>query len=434
MPTIQDFLNKLPLDTRNIVESLWGALPGSDQKTLLNMLSALPNDSNLLRLLVNLAARQYKVISGKKHVVAIVGPANVGKSTLYNQLIQQKQDRAAVSPVPGTTRANKEADTGLFTIVDTPGADAVGNVGEEEKMQAMAAANQADFLVIMFDAIQGIKQSELQLLDDLIALSKPYIIVMNKMDLVRKEADQVLQKAAVNLHINTSQIIPIIAKDGKSLSNIIMAIAAAEPSLVTALGKALPEYRWKLAWRTIASAASLSAAIALTPLPIIDFAPLIITQSIMVLSIAKIYSQRMNLARARELVFTFGLGLLGRTLFIELSKLGGVPGWLLAAAIAASMTVVMGYAAVILFERGKRLTGEETRQLSKSLTNFLLAQLKNLGKKKPDKATLQEMIMQSLDHVGLDDSSKILDHQMQSDAKEIIIDHVYPEKDTLAGE
>jgi small GTP-binding protein len=434
MPTIQDFLNKLPLDTRNIVESLWEALPGSDQKTLLNMLSALPNDSNLLRLLVNLAARQYKVISGKKHIVAIVGPANVGKSTLYNQLIQQKQDRAAVSPVPGTTRANKEADTGLFTIVDTPGADAVGNVGEEEKMQAMAAANQADFLVIMFDAIQGIKQSELQLLDDLIALSKPYIIVMNKMDLVRKEADQVLQKAAVNLHIQTSQIIPIVAKDGKSLSNIIMAIAAAEPSLVTALGKALPEFRWKLAWRTIASAASLSAAIALTPLPIIDFAPLIITQSIMVLSIAKIYNQKMNLARARELVVTFGLGLLGRTLFIELSKLGGVPGWLLASAIAASMTVVMGYASVLLFEHGKRLTGEETRQLSKNLTNFLLAQLKNLGKKKPDKTTLQDMIIQSLDHVGLDESSKILDNQMQTDAKEILIDQVYPEKDTLAGE
>jgi len=433
MPTIQDFLNELPLDTRNIVESLWKALPGSDQKTLLNMLSALPSDSNLLRLLVNLAARQYKVISGRKHVVAIVGPANVGKSTLYNQLIQQKQDRAVVSPVPGTTRANKEADTGLFTIVDTPGADAVGNVGEEEKMQAMSAANQADFLVIMFDAIQGIKQSELQLLDDLKALSKPYIIVMNKMDLVRKDADQVLQKA-INLHIQTTQIIPIIAKDGKSLSNIIMAIAAAEPSLVTALGKALPEYRWKLAWRTIASAASLSAAIALTPLPIIDFAPLIITQSVMVLSIAKIYNQKMNLARARELVLTFGLGLLGRTLFIELSKFGGVPGWLLAAAIAASMTVVMGYAAVLLFERGKRLTGEEIRKLSKSLTNFLLAQLKNFGKKKPDKTTLQETIIQSLDHVGLDESPRILDHQMQSDAKEIIIDRVYPEKDTLAGE
>ncbi|MEN6435601.1 MAG: GTPase [Anaerolineaceae bacterium] len=434
MPTIQDFLNKLPPDTRSIIETLWGALPSSDQKTLLRMLSALPNDSNLLRLLLTLASRQYKVISGKKHVVAIVGPANVGKSTLYNQLIQQKQDRATVSPVPGTTRANQESDTGLFTIIDTPGADAVGNVGEEEKKQAMLAADQADFLVIMFDAIQGIKQSELQLLDDLMALSRPYIIVMNKMDLVRKEADQVLQKAAVNLHIQPSQIIPIIAKEGKSLSDIIMAIAAAEPSLVTALGRALPEYRWKLSWRTIASAASLSAAIALTPLPIIDFAPLIVTQSIMVLSIAKIYNQKMNLARARELVVTFGLGLLGRTLFIELSKLGGLPGWLLSAAIAASMTVVMGYGAVVLFERGKRLTGEETRQLSKNLTNFLLSQLKNLGKKKPDKTTLQETIIQSLDHAGLDRSPDILDHQMKVDAQEIVIDQSYPEKETLAGE
>ncbi len=106
---------------------------------------------------------------------------------------------------------------------------------------------------------------------------------MNKMDLVKRVSQQVIQKAATNLHVQPEQIIPIVAKDGKSISDVVMAIAFTEPELVTALGKALPEFRWKLAWRTIASAASLSAAIALTPIPIIDFAPLIVTQSIMVL-------------------------------------------------------------------------------------------------------------------------------------------------------
>ncbi len=158
MPSINDLLNKLPPDSRKTLETLWSTLPGSDKQTFLRLLSAFPSDLNLVRMLINMAARQYKVIAGKKHTVAIVGPANVGKSTLYNQLIHQKSDRAEVSPVPGTTRINQEADSGLFAIVDTPGADAVGYVGEEEKKQAMQAASQADFLVIMYDAIQGINK------------------------------------------------------------------------------------------------------------------------------------------------------------------------------------------------------------------------------------------------------------------------------------
>jgi len=38
-----------------------------------------------------------------------------------------------VSPLPGTTTENQQADAALFTVVDTPGADAVGSVGEQEK-------------------------------------------------------------------------------------------------------------------------------------------------------------------------------------------------------------------------------------------------------------------------------------------------------------
>ncbi|MBI3764595.1 MAG: 50S ribosome-binding GTPase, partial [Chloroflexi bacterium] len=81
-------------------------------------------------MLLGLALTQYKIAFGEKQNIAIVGPANVGKSTLYNQLIRSKDDRAEVSPIPGTTRVNQEADAGLFVMVDTPGADAVGEVGE----------------------------------------------------------------------------------------------------------------------------------------------------------------------------------------------------------------------------------------------------------------------------------------------------------------
>ncbi len=431
MAMIDEFLKKLPPDTRKNLEIIWNSLPVSDKQSIIKILSAFPKNSSQINMLVELATRQYKVITGSKHTVAIVGPANVGKSTLYNQLIHEKKDKARVSPVPGTTRVNQQADSGLFSIVDTPGADAVGYVGEEEKKQAMDAARDADFLVIMFDAIQGIKQSELQLFTDLLTLSKPYIVVLNKMDLVKKEEELVTTRAAANLRLDPNQVIPIAAKEGKAVSDVVMAIAIAEPSLITALGKALPEFRWKLAWRTITSAASLSAAIALTPLPILDFGPLIITQSVMVLSLARIYDYKINMARARELILTFGMGLIGRTLFAQLSKLVGVPGWLLSSAIASSITVVLGYAVVLMFDRNRRLTKEELNRLTKSLTSFLLERLKNLGKKKPNQKTLQETILHSLEESGIPGSTEILDAQLQLTSEEIVIDEQEPPEDWL---
>jgi hypothetical protein len=42
--------------------------------------------------------------------------------------------------LPGTTTENQQAEAALFTVIDTPGADAVGSVGEQEKNLALSAA------------------------------------------------------------------------------------------------------------------------------------------------------------------------------------------------------------------------------------------------------------------------------------------------------
>lgn len=418
MPSLQDLLRKLPPETRDVFRVLWESLSPADRSTLQALLGGLPPDANLLRLLMRLSAHQFRTAFGQKSRIAIVGPANTGKSTLYNQFVQQKSERAEVSPLPGTTRSNQEADTGLFTIIDTPGADAVGEVGEREREEALLAAAQADVLIILFDAIQGIKQTELDLYERLKALNKPYIVVLNKMDLVRRQSAAVIARAAQNLGLESAQILPLVAKSGEGLPQILAAVAALQPEITAALGQGLPHYRWQLAWRSIVSAASVAAVIALTPLPMIDFAPLIVTQSVMVLGIARIYNYRITLERARELAATFGLGLLGRTLFGELSKLGGLPGWLLAAAIATATTVVMGYAAVIWFERGERLSAAALQNLTQSLTALFLESLRGLGGKKPGKTSLQQRVQEALNqsHLG-EDRSLLDDHLKDQSAK-----------------
>ncbi|MDW8325216.1 MAG: GTP-binding protein [Anaerolineales bacterium] len=402
MAIIDDLLKEFPPDAREPIRKAWDSLPEPVQRELGSSVKHLPGDLTRWRMLLDLALPNFKIAFAEKHSIAIVGPANVGKSTLYNQLIRNKEDRAAVSPVPGTTRVNQEADAGLFRIVDTPGADAVGEVGEQEKAHALTAARAADFLVIVFDVIQGIKRTEQELFDELNALGKPYVVVLNKCDLLlRRDVEPVLERAAANLRLRREQVVPISAKTGSNLDDLLVAIAKAEPGLLGALGRALPAYRWRLAWTAITGAATTAAAIALTPLPIVDVIPLLAVQSSLVLGIARIYDYDLTPARARELAVTFGLGFLGRTLFQELSKLGGLPGWLLAAAIASSTTVVMGYAAIVWFERGEKLSSESLKQITQSLTDYLVNALRSLGTKKPSRQSLEERLRESLESAPL---------------------------------
>jgi GTP-binding protein Era len=294
-------------------------------------------------------------------------------------------------------------------VVDTPGADAIGEVGERERQIALDAASQADFLIIVFDAIQGIKQTELDLYLRLANLGKPYIVVLNKKDLVKRDIKVLIDHSAKALNLSSDHILPISARNGDNISSLMKMIAATEPEIIAALGQALPQYRWQLAWRSIASAASVSAAIALTPLPIIDFLPLVVTQSVMVLGIARIYNYKITLQRARELVVSFGIGFLGRSIFYELSKFTGLPGWLLSAAIAVSMTVVMGYAAVVWFERGQRLSNENIQQLSKEFTKVFAENLKGILKRKPGKQGMKDAIEKMLSNSPLGQDRKVIE-------------------------
>jgi tRNA U34 5-carboxymethylaminomethyl modifying GTPase MnmE/TrmE len=160
MTEVDELLQEFPPRVRERLRQAWDNMPEAARGPLTAALSELPGDLGRWRELMLLALSHVRMVTGSKRRVAIVGPANVGKSTLYNQLVRNAADRAEVSAVPGTTRISQTADAGLFAVVDTPGADAVAAVGEVEKERAFAAARDADFMVIVFDAIQGIKRAE----------------------------------------------------------------------------------------------------------------------------------------------------------------------------------------------------------------------------------------------------------------------------------
>jgi GTP-binding protein Era len=382
-----------------MIQRAWDDLPAGEKTRLIDAVSKLPGEGKGWRDLLRRAGEQLRFAAGRQRRVAIVGPANAGKSTLYNQLIRSRADSAQVSAVPGTTRVSKAAETGLFVIVDTPGADAVGPVGEDERARALASAEDADVLLALFDASHGIREPEKRIYQDLLALERPVVVALNKMDLIGRERPQVIGKAGAALGVRSDQVIPLSAKKGDGIGRVLQAIARTEPGIAAAIGAALPLYRWDLARGAIARAASTAAAVAVTPLPFLDFFPLIGLQAAMVIGLARIYDQRMTLGRARELIATFGIGLLGRTLFYELSKLGGPPGWLVAAAVAAGTTAAIGYAVANWFENGAAITGDQLRRTSRAVRDALIERLRTIGRRKPGKATLKNQVTAILDEM-----------------------------------
>jgi small GTP-binding protein len=391
-PNQKEFIGRWQDEFRRI----WDELPDNKRVELTRVLDRLPGDPKGWRRLIHHAVEHIRLATGGKRHVAIVGPVNVGKSTLYNTLIRSADDRAKVSAVPGTTRQPQRADAGLFTVIDTPGADAAGAVGLEEKESALEAAGTADFLLVLFDAVHGIRKPEQVLFSELRALDKPCVAALNKIDLVSKERSAVLGKAAAALGLESDQLIPLSARKGQGIDRLLLAVVKSEPGIVAALGAALPQYRWELAQSVIGRSASSAAAIAVTPLPFLDFFPLTGLQITMVMTIARIFKYRITLARARELIATLGMAFLGRTLFYELSKLGGPPGWMLAAAVAAGTTVALGYASIVWFERGETLSRKTLDRISRMVVQTVLDHIRGIGRRRPDRSSLRDKVREAL--------------------------------------
>lgn len=81
MSQIDEFLNLFPQDVQDTIRSAWNALGSNEQNHFLSLISAIPTDAGLIKGLIKLSTSQVRQTFGRKHAVAILGPANVGKST-----------------------------------------------------------------------------------------------------------------------------------------------------------------------------------------------------------------------------------------------------------------------------------------------------------------------------------------------------------------
>jgi GTP-binding protein len=174
-------------------------------------------------------------MSTQRPLVAVVGRPNVGKSTLVNRIVGRRA--AIVEEQPGVTRDRKELVAEWrgrdFTIVDTGGWLAEGDAGltgEEPALaakvsaQAAAATQSADLVLLVVDVTTGITEEDARVARLLQHGRPPVIVVANKVDDERREAD-VWAFARLGL----GDPIPVSAIHGRLAGELLDAIVDALP-------------------------------------------------------------------------------------------------------------------------------------------------------------------------------------------------------------
>ena len=409
--SVEDWLQVFSPVVRKGLRTLYCALSPEQREVIDLLLREIGRHTSAtdLKHVLELVKEQFPDLAEVSSTICIVGPVNTGKSLLFNVLISDDQTRAEVSPIPGTTKSPQSGESGVLTVIDTPGADDV-EIGKEGELEghrrreaALASAQGADFLVIVLDASVGVGRGALAVYRELQRLGKPYVIALNKIDLVGRHKDHVVELAARNLRVDPEAVIATSALKATGLEELIYAIITADPRLLLTIAQVMPRYRFKLAQRRAKQAAAAAGTVNLAtspvPIPFASFVPLTGIQAGLVLSIAHIYGYKITRARAKELFTTFAAGLGARTLFQQLvTKIPGA-GWALGTAIAASTTLVIGYSAIAWFGRGERVTAEKMRAQLESITQEIVDTLRGMDRKSLSREGLAAILEEATNRV-----------------------------------
>ncbi|RGS79750.1 GTPase Era [Coprococcus sp. AF21-14LB] len=162
----------------------------------------------------------------KSGFVTLIGRPNVGKSTLMNYLIGQKI--AITSKKPQTTRNRIQTvlttEAGQIVFVDTPGIHKAKNkLGEYMVNVAERTLNEVDVVLWLVEPTTFIGVGEKHIADQLRRTKTPVILIINKVDMVKKE--EILPVIEAYRHIcDFAEIVPVSARNGDNTEELVKTI------------------------------------------------------------------------------------------------------------------------------------------------------------------------------------------------------------------
>jgi len=161
-------------------------------------------------------------------IVALVGRPNVGKSTLFNRLVGRSE--AITADEPGVTRDRRygRADWAgrQFLLVDMGGLDLEATSGVEALVRAEceAAIAEADLVVMVLDACEGVLPADRDVARRLLRSAKPTLAAINKVDSARREAP-----ASDVYELGFADNVLVSAAHGRNVADLLDLILARLP-------------------------------------------------------------------------------------------------------------------------------------------------------------------------------------------------------------
>ncbi len=152
-------------------------------------------------------------------VIALVGRPNVGKSTLFNRLTNSRD--ALVADFPGLTRDRKygtaKYEQRQFIVVDTGGisGDEVG-IDAEMAQQSLLAIEEADVVLFLVDARDGLTPADIGIAEHLRKQDKPIYVVVNKVDGLDGDSE-----SADFYKLGLAHLFQIAAAHGRGVTKLI---------------------------------------------------------------------------------------------------------------------------------------------------------------------------------------------------------------------
>ena len=171
------------------------------------------------------------MVSFKSGFISILGRPNVGKSTLFNRILGEQI--AIVTEKPQTTRNRilgiKHVERGQMIFLDTPGLHQGRSALNERMTQtAIASSREADLLLFVVEATSPRIEEDRQMIESLKGSQGVPFLIINKIDLVRKERLLPIIDQYQKLH-SFQAILPISAITGEGIEILLAEILEALP-------------------------------------------------------------------------------------------------------------------------------------------------------------------------------------------------------------